>query len=274
MSSRNFAAAKYPGPRPRAPDTCRPGSGHRPTSGGYGRGQAEIEGLGSGEWGVGNGKAGSPLLPIRYSLLPALSSPQRFRSRVCDSEGSGGAVHPGSFVRRGAERLRCRHGILGARTRTSRLASPPGGTWQCIPWRPSIRNRETPLEQRPLVNRGKPNYATPASGGDKSRRLGQAKAPTQHHLARPAHDCVGSSLNARPDLRAPRPPSSCRRPACSAAAGGTRPVPTQASARAQYGGRHASLRAAPSRRCTGTGALPGNRHARDARICTGKEGRT
>ena len=90
--------------------------------------------MGSREW-------ESRLSPTPYSLLPTPSTfiPAAFPLEALGSEGSGGAVRPGSFVRRGAKRPRCRHGILSARTRTSQLASPPRGTWQCIPWRPSIR---------------------------------------------------------------------------------------------------------------------------------------
>ena len=63
-------------------------------------------------------------------------------------------MHPGSFCRGRRKAPAADSGILGAPTRTSQLASPPGGPWQCIPWRPSIRTAETPLERHPLVNRG------------------------------------------------------------------------------------------------------------------------
>ena len=62
------------------------------------------------------------------------------------ARGAGAPCTQALSLKKGAKRPSYRHGILGARTRTSQLASPPGGTWQCIPWRPSARDRETPLE--------------------------------------------------------------------------------------------------------------------------------
>ena len=66
-----------------------------------------------------------PTIPCNVSNTFVLAA---FPLEALQGEGSGGAVHPGSFCKRGAERPRYRHGILGARTRTSQLASPPGGT--------------------------------------------------------------------------------------------------------------------------------------------------
>jgi hypothetical protein len=70
------------------------------------------------------------------------------------ARGAEALCTPALSSKKGAERLRCRYGILGARARTSQLASPPRGylaVHSVAALDPHYRDAS---RKRPLVNRG------------------------------------------------------------------------------------------------------------------------
>jgi hypothetical protein len=129
----------------------------------------------------------NPCRRSRPSEQPTGKASQRFRSRAWKARGAEALCTPALSVRKAQSASAAVIGILGARARTSQLASPPGGTWQCIPWRPSARTVETPLEQRPLVNRGSRSVPWAEWAGDNSQHHVMAGLQTRPSISQDAH---------------------------------------------------------------------------------------
>ncbi len=89
--------------------------------------------------------------------------PQRFRSRLWAVRGAGAPCTLALSSRRGAKRPRCRQRNPGCADQNEPAGVTPRGSLAGHSLAALDPHRETPLEQRPLVNRGKPNYATPAT---------------------------------------------------------------------------------------------------------------
>ena len=106
-------------------------------------------------------------------------------------------MHPGSFVRRGAKRPRCRQRNPGCADQNEPAGVTPRGSLAGHSLAVLGSHRETPLEQRPLVNRGNRTMPHPQWRGDKVRFA---------RVQRPRSPCTGHERpSPRPSNVMPRP---------------------------------------------------------------------